>query len=149
MSTSSAIKVYTEVAMAIGIREARETLPALVRRAARDGEEFSLGARGADEATLVGSRKYEEIRAEVKRLRARIRRMQARLEALEPDTRRNPFAQLQQALETGALAGGPEPARIRRYLPDYTATGETDRDVRIRTGGRGAEPEHRRDRPRA
>ena len=137
--------------MAIGIREARETLPALVKRAAGGREEISLGARGADEVTLVASRKYARIRGEVARLRQRVHELQTRLDALEePEGQRSPFASLQRALVTGSLGTEAGAARLRRYLPDYTPSGEPDRAERIRAGLGGAvEPEHRRTRPRA
>jgi antitoxin (DNA-binding transcriptional repressor) of toxin-antitoxin stability system len=149
--TPSTKIVYTEATMAIGIREARETLPALVKRAAGAGEEITLGARGADEVTLVASRKYARIRREVARLRQRVEELQARLDSLqEPERHRSPFVSLQRSLEIGSLGAETRDARRRRYLPDYTPTGEPDRAERIRTGLGGAvEPEHRRTRPRA
>lgn len=141
--------------MGLGIREARNNLPSLIRRAADEEEEIQLGSRGADEVTLVATRKYRWMLDEVERLRAEIDALQARLaqvsdEASSTAGEARAFAGLQRALEAGHLrTGAPHsPPRARRYIEDYTATSAVDREARIRFGSGTAEPAHRRATPR-
>ena len=141
--------------MGIGIREARNSLPSLIKRATQDNEEIQLGSRGADEVTLVASRTYRRMRRDLDRLRNEIASLSARLtEASERADAAagaaEPYAGLQRALEAGRLDLRPaSSARIRRYMPDYQASGETTREERIRIGSHSPEPEFRRSVPRA
>lgn len=141
--------------MGIGIREARNNLPSLVKRAAEEEEEIRLGARGADEVTLVASRKYDRMHRELDRLRREIATLTERLANLSDATDRlagegQPFAGLQRALENGRLSIGSASApRAHRYIPDYTDIISTNREARVRFGRDTAEPQFRRPGPRA
>lgn len=141
--------------MGIGVREARQNLPTLIKRAARTDEDIQLGSRGTDEVTLVSTHKYERMRQELDRLRSQIRRLSARLEPLSDRTDRladeeRPFAGLQRALEEGRLGFEPDPSpRERTFFPDYAGTSAITREERIRIGGRTPQPEFRRTLPRA
>lgn len=148
--------VYTgRIVMGIGIREARNNLPSLIKRAAEEDEEIRVGARGADEVTLVASRKYDRMRQELNRLRSEIARLTERLDTLSDKTDRlagegQPFAGLQRALENGSLSVGHASAlRVRRYIPDYVETSSASREARVRFGQDTAEPQYRRLGPRA
>ncbi|HEX8245816.1 MAG TPA: hypothetical protein VF541_20045 [Longimicrobium sp.] len=109
--------------MAMGIREARAKLPALVKRAASGREDLALGRYGADEVTLISSRKYAVLKEEVQRLRTAVLRPE-----LAPSTRPEPggdqhdepFAGLQRALDQGRLSAGSEHGyrRARRVIPE-------------------------------
>lgn len=138
--------------MGIGIREAREKLPSLIKRAAFGEEDIALGTRGSDEVTLISSDKYARMRSELTQLRAELAELRRRgmpgggHVQLVPD---EPFAGLQAALDAGRLQVGPEP-RVRRFTPGETDLSAVDREARVRIGSRGAnEPERRRMVPRA
>jgi PHD/YefM family antitoxin component YafN of YafNO toxin-antitoxin module len=135
----------------LGIREARNSLPSLIKRAAEEDEEIQLGARGADEVTLVATRKYQRMSHELNDLRTEIATLKARLAQMAGgriDTS-HPFSGLQHALDSGRLTVGTPETRIRRYIPDYVETGVAGRDERILFGSGTAEPQHRRPGPRA
>lgn len=139
--------------MGLGIREARNSLPSLIKRAAEDNEEIQLGARGADEVTLVATRKYQRMSHEIDDLRTEIATLKARLAQMVEwgggiDTS-HPFAGLQHALDSGRLKVGTPDTRVRRYIPDYAETSVVGRDERILFGSGTAEPQHRRPGPRA
>lgn len=143
--------------MGIGIREARSNLPSLIKRAASSGEDIRVGARGADEVTLVSTQKYRRLRRQLKRLRKEVAELRAVVKESTDGTaavgtaQPEPFSGLQRALEEGQLrlGGGDEP-RVRRLIPGYSPTSTVSRAERIRIGSRGSvEPEHRRDKPRA
>lgn len=141
--------------MGIGIREARQNLPTLIKRAARHEEDIQLGSRGTDEVTLVSTGKYERLQQELDRLQGVIERLRARLnatsETVNPLTgAEQPFAGLQRALEEGRLSLQPDSTpRVRTYYPDYTGVGAVSREERIRFGSNTPEPEFRRPAPRA
>jgi|GEM_PF-2443654 len=139
--------------MGIGIREARETLPTLIKRAAYAGEEIRVGARGADEVVLVSTRKYAQLRRKLKRLREELADLRAEVAAMPRNESQldPPFAGLQRALDEGRLrVSGTGEARARRVIPGLSAESAVARPERVRIGSRGAgEPEHRRTRPRA
>ena len=138
--------------MGIGIREAREKLPSLVKRVAFGQEDIALGTRGSDEVTLVSSDKYARLKSELSQLRAELAELRrlgipggGHVQAVPAE----PFAGLQAALDSGRLHVGPEP-RVRRFTPEETDLSATDRETRIRIGSRGThEPERRRTAPRA
>lgn len=140
--------------MGLGIREARNTLPSLIKRAADEEEEIQLGARGADEVTLVATRKYQRMSRELDDLRAENEQLRERLGQASDDARvtstGRPYAGLQRALDQGqfTLASASAP-RLRRYYPDYTHSGTASREDRIRFGSETAQPEYRRPQPRA
>jgi PHD/YefM family antitoxin component YafN of YafNO toxin-antitoxin module len=140
--------------MGIGIREARNSLPTLIKRAANDNEDIQLGSRGADEVTLVATGKYERMQRELDRLRSKVKQLNARLDSLsgdgEPAVEEKPFAGLQRALEEGRLSLRPDDTpRVRTVFPDYTGTSSFSREERIRMGSSTPEPEYRRTLPRA
>jgi PHD/YefM family antitoxin component YafN of YafNO toxin-antitoxin module len=140
--------------MGLGIREARNTLPSLIKRAAEEDEEIQLGARGADEVTLVATRKYQRMSNELEDLRTEIADLKERLAQMSDRVERaggtgRPFAGLQRALESGRLSvGTPEP-RIREYMPDYRHSSAVSREERVRFGSGTAEPQYHRPGPRA
>jgi prevent-host-death family protein len=141
--------------MGIGIREARQNLPTLVKRAAQEEEDIQLGSRGADAVTLVSTGKYERMRQELDRLQGVIERLTARLEAASARADQlagaePPFAGLQRALEEGRLSVQPDDIpRVRTYFPGYTGVSSVSREERIQFGGNTTQPEFRRARPRA
>jgi PHD/YefM family antitoxin component YafN of YafNO toxin-antitoxin module len=142
--------------MGLGIREARNNLPSLIRRATEQEEEIQLGSRGADEVTLVATRKYRRMQEEVSRLMAEVDTLRDRLAQVSAEGaavagRERAFAGLQRALESGQLrtGGGPAAPRVRRYMEDYAATSAADREARIRFGGDTAQPAFQRTTPRA
>lgn len=141
--------------MGIGIREARQNLPTLIKRAAQNDEDIQLGARGADEVTLVSTGKYERMRRELAHLEGVIERLTARLDAASATADRladevQPFAGLQRALEEGRLSMQPDGApRVRRYIPDYTGISPVSREEQIRLASQLKQPAQQRTRPRA
>jgi PHD/YefM family antitoxin component YafN of YafNO toxin-antitoxin module len=141
--------------MGIGIREARQNLPTLIKRAAQHDEVIQLGARGADEVTLVSTGKYERMRRELDHLQDVIERLRARLDAASATSDRlageeQPFAGLQRALEEGRLSMRPDDTpRVRTVFPDYTGISSFSREERIQMGSSTPEPEFRRTLPRA
>jgi PHD/YefM family antitoxin component YafN of YafNO toxin-antitoxin module len=142
--------------MGIGIREARQNLPTLIKRAAQYDEDIQLGARGADEVTLVSTDKYERMRRELDHLQGVIERLTARLETASATADRlagevqQPFAGLQRALEEGRLSVQPDDApRVRRYIPGYTGISPVSREEQIRLASRSPQPAQRRTLPRA
>lgn len=141
--------------MGLGIREARNTLPSLIRRASEDEEEIQLGSRGADEVTLVATSKYRRMREEVDRLKAEVEALRDQLEQVIAEAsgaagEGRPFAGLQRALEAGQLrTGGEAGPRIRQYIDDYIAVSVVDRAARVQFGSDTAQPKYRRTGPRA
>lgn len=142
--------------MAIGIREARENLPSLVKRAAYGEEDIVLGTRGAEEVTMVATRKYRRMQERLAVLEARTEgEMGTHDTAVQPVSREGkgekPFSGLQRALEAGLLRiGRSSEPRHRRVIADYSPTSSLPREERIRIGSRGANgPEFRRKGPRA
>jgi PHD/YefM family antitoxin component YafN of YafNO toxin-antitoxin module len=140
--------------MGLGIREARNTLPSLIKRAAEEDEEIQLGARGADEVTLIATRKYHRMSHELDHLRAEIASLKERLAQMSDQIDRvagtnQAFAGLQRALESGKLSVGAPAPRLRRYIADYQETSVVSREERIRSGSGTTEPQHRRPGPRA
>ena len=138
--------------MAIGIREAREMLPSLVKRAAYGNEEILLGTRGNDEVAIVSAKRFASIKDELARLRAEVIELKRRgrespSSSVTPSA--EPFAGLQRALDSGELSVAPEP-RVRRVIATEPEQRAVSRDERIRLGSRGNhEPERRRPGPRA
>ncbi|WP_420130087.1 hypothetical protein [Longimicrobium sp.] len=138
--------------MGLGIREARNALPSLIKRAAEENEDIQLGARGADEVTLVATRKYQWMSHELDHLRTEVAGLKERLaqmsERADQPAGGYPFAGLQRALDSGRLKVGASEPRIRRYLPDYADTSAVHREERIRFGSDTVQPQHRRPGPR-
>jgi PHD/YefM family antitoxin component YafN of YafNO toxin-antitoxin module len=141
--------------MGIGIREARQNLPTLIKRAAQLDEVIQLGARGADEVTLVSTGKYERMRRELDHLQEVIERLRARLDAASATSDRlageeQPFAGLQRALEEGRLSMRPDDTpRVRRLIPGYTGISPVPREEQIRLASQFQQPAQQRTQPRA
>jgi antitoxin (DNA-binding transcriptional repressor) of toxin-antitoxin stability system len=140
--------------MGLGIREARNTLPSLIRRAAEGDEEIQLGPRGTDEVTLVATHKYQRMSHELDHLRTEIAQLREQLAQMSQRADRlagsgQPFAGLQRALESGRLSVGTSGPRIREYMPDYLHSSEVGREERVRFGSRTPEPQYHRPGPRA
>jgi hypothetical protein len=141
--------------MGLGIREARNTLPSLIKRAAEEDEEIQLGARGADEVTLVATRKYRRMSRELDQLRTELAQVTERLVQMSDRVDRvagagQPFSGLQRALDSGRLSLGTTPAvRARQFITDYAHSGGLSREVRVRFGSDTDEPQYRRPGPRA
>lgn len=131
--------------MGLGIREAREGLSDIVKRAAYGDEEIRIGTRGREEASLIATRKLAEMREEIARLRRRLALSEpgaARVEA------KRPFAALQIAVDAGAFATGIT-TRKRRMMPGMRTTSELSREEQARLGRRDTrEPRFRRPTPR-
>lgn len=140
--------------MGLGIREARNTLPSLIKRAAEEDEEIQLGARGTDEVTLVATRKYQRMSHELDHLRTEVAHLKEQLAQMSDRADRvsgggQPFAGLQRALETGRLSVGGSGPRIREYMPDYVHSSAVSREERVRFGSGTPEPQYHRPGPRA
>jgi prevent-host-death family protein len=147
------IDVHMGGEMVIGIREARETLPTLIKRAAYAGEEIRVGARGVDEVVLISTRRYTQMRQTLEQLKEELADLRAQVAAMSRGEAElaQPFAGLQRALEAGELrVSGTTEVRARRVIPGFSAESAVLREERIRIGSRGAvEPKHRRGAPRA
>jgi antitoxin (DNA-binding transcriptional repressor) of toxin-antitoxin stability system len=147
-------RVHIEETMGIGIREAREALPSLIKRAALAGEDIQVGARGVDEVTLVATGKYRRLNDELTKLRSEVVALRTQVAGRpkgEMSALSEPFSGLQRALEAGLLDTTlSEPRRARRVIPGYSAFGSHGREDRIQIGSRGSvQPERRRRSPRA
>lgn len=132
--------------MGLGIREAREGLSDIVKRAAYGDEEIRIGTRGREEASLIATRKLAEMREEIARLRRRLARSESAATRVEVE---RPFAALQSAVEAGAFATGAT-TRRRRVMPGVRITTELSREEQARLGSRDPrEPRFRRPASRA
>jgi prevent-host-death family protein len=131
--------------MGLGIREARQTLPTLVKRVAYAGEEVAIGSHGRDEVTLIGT-------AELRRLRSELAAAQRTLRgaAVAGEGEGRPFQGLQAALEAGALRASPSASRPRRRITRLVTESVLNREEQARLGARGDhEPRYRRTKPRS
>jgi prevent-host-death family protein len=131
--------------MAHTIREARKQLSDLVREAAAGLREIEVGRRGTAEATLVGTARLRELKAELRELRARLQAGETGLAAA--GTVREvppPYAGLAQALATGELVHQAMP-RARRRIEDLRAESGIPLEAQARIGATGTrEPRYRR-----
>lgn len=129
--------------MGMAMKDVRDNLSDLVKRASYGGEQITFGPNHGDDVTLIATKR-------VRQLEARVREVEARLAELGGEGVPAPFAGLQQALEAGALSTRPDAARARRVLPGAAAEVPTSREERIRLGSQDTRvPTHRRTRPRA
>jgi hypothetical protein len=130
--------------MGMAMKDVREQLSELVKRATFRGEEITFGPNRGDDVTLIATER-------VRRMAARLREAEEELAAFrrsDPDTA--PFAGLQAALDGGTLSVRADERRSRRMLPNATIESSVTRAERIRLGGRDERaPEFRRSRPRA
>lgn len=128
--------------MGMAMKDVRDQLSDLVKRATYKGEQITFGPNHGDDVTLIATKR-------VRQLEASLREAEARLAELGGDERA-PFAGLQQALEAGTLSTRPEAVRARRVLPDAAAETPISREERIRLGSQDTRvPTYRRTRPRA
>lgn len=133
--------------MGLGIREAREGLSGIVKRAAYGDEEIRIGTRGREEASLIATRKLAEMREEIARLRRRLAMSESAATRIEVE---RPFAALQSAVEAGAFATGATMTRRRRVMPGVRMTSKLSREEQARLGSRDSrEPRFRRPTSRA
>ena len=129
--------------MGMAMKDVRDNLSDLVKRASYGGEQITFGPNHGDDVTLIATKR-------VRQLEARLREVEARLAELGGEGVQAPFAGLQQALETGALSTHADEARARRLLPEAAAEVPTSREERIRLGAQDTRvPTYRRMRPRA
>jgi hypothetical protein len=128
----------------MAMKDVRDNLSELVKRAAYRGEQITFGPNRGDDVTLIAT-------ARVERLEARLREAEARLARLLHGTAEPAaFAGLQTALESGAFDLRSQAPRRRRVLPALALESTLSREERISMGARDTrEPEFRRTRPRA
>jgi len=128
----------------MAMKDVREQLSDLVKRATYRGEQITFGPNRGDEVTLIATE-------QVRRMAARLKEAEERLaELLRERAEPGAFAGLQEALASGELAVRGDDSRARRVLPNLATESPLTRDDRIRLGARDARvPEFRRTRPRA
>jgi len=130
--------------MGMAMKDVREQLSDLVKRATYRGEQITFGPNRGDDVTLIATE-------QVRRMAARLREVEERLtELLREKAEPGAFAGLQDALVSGELTVREDSGRARRVLPNLAAESALTREDRIRLGARDARaPEFRRTRPRA
>jgi hypothetical protein len=130
--------------MGMAMKDVREQLSDLVKRAAYSGEQITFGPNRGDDVTLIATE-------QVRRMAARLREAEKRLaELLQERGEPEAFAGLQGALMSGELAVRGEAPRVRRVLPGSAAQSAVTREERIRLGSQDLRtPEFRRSGPRA
>lgn len=128
----------------MAMKDVREQLSDLVKRATFRGETITFGPNRGDDVTLIATER-------VRRLEERLREAEEELVALRRDgAEPRPFAGLQAALDSGAITLRGDAPRQRRLLPGLASEAPLSREERIRLGSLGdAAPEFRRSRPRA
>ncbi len=130
--------------MGMAMKDVREQLSDLVKRAAYRGEQITFGPNRGDDVTLISTEKVRRMEAALRDLERRI----AELSRAEGEP--GPFAGLQRELRSGALSARAKSPRQRRLLPDLAVESAVPREERIRLGARDDRaPEFRRTRPRA
>lgn len=130
--------------MGMAMKDVREQLSELVKRAAYRGEQITFGPNRGDDVTLIATEK-------VRRMEAALRDLECRVaEFSREDGVAAPFAGLQRELRSGTLSTRGESSRPRRLLPEMALETATPREERIRLGARDDRaPGFRRTRPRA
>lgn len=130
--------------MGMAMKDVREQLSDLVKRATYRGEQITFGPNRGDDVTLIATE-------QVRRMAARLREVEERLtELLREKAEPGAFAGLQDALASGELAVRGDDGRARRVLPNLATESPLTREDRIRLGARDARaPEFRRTQPRA
>lgn len=130
--------------MGMAMKDVRERLSELVKRAAYRGEQITFGPNHGDDVMLVATEQVRRLEAALRELERQITEMR-RGEA-EPRA----FAGLQQELQAGTLSVRRKDRRRRRVLSDTALESAVSREERIRLGARDDRtPEFRRTRPRA
>jgi hypothetical protein len=130
--------------MGMAMKDVREQLSELVKRATFHGEEITFGPNRGDDVTLIATER-------VRHMAARLREAEEELAAFRrSDPGAAPFAGLQAALDSGMLSVRGDERRSRRVLPDLAVESPPTRAERVRLGARDERaPEYRRSRPRA
>ncbi len=130
--------------MGMAMKDVREQLSELVKRAAYRGEQITFGPNRSEDVMLIATEA-------VRRMEAALRDLERRVAELRrEDGVTAPFAGLQRELRSGALSTRAESSRSRRLLPEMTLESAVAREERIRLGARDDRtPEFRRTRPRA
>jgi hypothetical protein len=130
--------------MGMAMKDVREQLSELVKRAAYRGEQITFGPNRGDDVTLIATEK-------VRRMETALRELEQRIAELSrEDGEAAPFAGLQRELRLGGLSARGESPRPRRLLPEMVLESLVTREERIRLGARDDRaPEFRRTRPRA
>lgn len=130
--------------MGMAMKDVREQLSELVKRAAYRGEQITFGPNRGDDVMLIATEKVRRLEAALRDLERRI----AELSRAEGEPA--PFAGLQRELRSGGLSVRGESPRLRRLLPEMPLESSVPREEPIRLGARDDRaPEFRRTRPRA
>lgn len=131
--------------MGMAMKEVREQLSELVKRAKYQGEQITFGPHRGDDVTLVSTERLRELEARVREAEARLAQLGSTSLAGEA-----PFAGLQRALESGVLSTQRNGSRERRVLADSAVEVPLSREARIRLGAQDRRtPTYRRTLPRA
>jgi hypothetical protein len=131
--------------MGMAMKDVRDQLSDLVKRAAYRGERITFGPNHGDDVTLIATE-------QVRRMEATIREMERQIVELRRGEEGAPhaFTGLQRELRAGRFSVRREAGRARRVLPDPGPGGPLSREERVRLGGGGERaPEFRRSTPRA
>jgi hypothetical protein len=130
--------------MGMTMKDVREPLSELVKRATFRGEQITFGPNRGDDVTLIATER-------VRQMESRLREAEEELATFrrsDPDDA--PFAGLQAALDRGTLSVRDDERRARRLLPNATVDSPLSRAERVRLGARDERaPAFRRSRPRA
>jgi hypothetical protein len=130
--------------MGMAMKDVRERLSELVKRAAFRGEQITFGPNRGDDVTLIATDKVRRMEADLRDLERRV----AELSRASGET--GEFAGLQRELERGTLSVRGVSSRTRRLLPDLALESPLTREERVRLGARDDRaPEFRRVSPRA
>src|SRR3954453_3006308 len=101
-----------EVCMGMAMKDVRDNLSDLVKRAKYGGEQITFGPNRGDDVTLVAT-------AHVARMETRLREVEEQLAALRrAATDPAAFAGLQAALESGSISLRAPSPRHRRVIPN-------------------------------
>lgn len=131
--------------MGMAMKDVRDNLSELVKRAAYRGEQITFGPNHGDDVTLIATERVRRIEARLRELEAEV----AALRTASSDAPR-PFAGLQAAVEAGTLLAGPDAPRARPAPRDAATETPLTRDERVRLGAADDRaPAFRRTRPRA
>lgn len=130
--------------MGMAMKDVREQLSDLVKRAAYRGEQITFGPNHGDDVTLIATDTVRRMEEAVRDLQQQV----AQLREREGDE--GAFAGLQHELQTGALSAREDPRRLRRLLPELALETTLSREDRVRLGAQERPaPAFRRSRPRA
>lgn len=130
--------------MGMAMKDVRDRLSELVKRAAYRGEQITFGPNRGDDVTLIATEKVRHMEAALRDLERRV------AELGREQSQGGAFVGLQRELQAGALSVRDAASRRRRVLGELALESAVSREERIRLGGRDDRaPEFRRTRPRA